>query len=101
MDRAELATRINTNHKIASKGVEAAIECGNDLREAQRRCQEAGYLWLGWVDANLDFGESQAQKYMLIARNPATARGSTINTALKFSGPAQHPRSRGAKPARI
>ena len=75
---AGLVSRINTAHRSAcgnaqkvfeygDKSVECAAECGRLLLEAKKIMTHGS--WLPWIEANLEFGERQAQKYLRTARD--------------------------------
>jgi chromosome segregation ATPase len=67
---AALAAEINTLHDSAQTAamtaVQYAAKCGQKLIEAKEACQHGG--WLNWLDANCRVKDSQAGKYMRIAR---------------------------------
>jgi phage N-6-adenine-methyltransferase len=65
----DLAQAIEAEHQAAVGAARVSLEhaarCGALLLEAQAQCET---LWSQWVDANLSFGERQAQKYMRLSR---------------------------------
>jgi hypothetical protein len=68
---ADLAARANVEHHAYETTQRAAlahaIAAGEALIEAKRL---AGHgRWLPWIEANCDFGERTARRYMLLARN--------------------------------
>jgi Protein of unknown function (DUF3102) len=88
---ADLVAQIERAHceaiRAASSAVDRAIACGELLiRKAEVRQHGR---WLDWVEANLSFGERQAQKYMRLAAHKAELANTnspsslfTINGAL-------------------
>lgn len=110
----KLATQINTAHRAAvsnaqkvfeysDKSMEYAAECGRLLLRAKEGVPHGE--WLPWIEANLEFEERQAQKYMRVAKNweaieaakaksePGTYFGS-INGALRLiAKPQPEPKS--------
>lgn len=65
----ELAYEINREHQLCSDAmgdaVQHAIRVGELLIEAKAKCQHGE--WLGWVEANCNFTDRTAQRYMRIA----------------------------------
>ena len=75
---ADLVAKINSAHRSAcgnaqkvfeysDKSMEYAAECGRLLIKAKEAVPRGE--WLPWIEAHLDFGERQAQKYARTAKN--------------------------------
>lgn len=75
---AHLVAKINSAHRSAcgnaekvfeysDKAMEYAAECGRLLLEAKKLVPHGE--WLPWIEAHIEFGERQAQKYTRIAKN--------------------------------
>jgi hypothetical protein len=79
-DLSRLAVTANAEHAAfettQTAALAHAIAAGEALIEA--KCMLGHGEWLPWVEANCDFGERTAQRYMRIARN--TSRVSDLRT---------------------
>jgi DNA N-6-adenine-methyltransferase (Dam)/Protein of unknown function (DUF3102) len=84
----ELAGRIEAEHqavhRAARTALEHAAECGRLLIEAKSSVGHGG--WLPWIEANLSFGERQAQKYMRLAQNTDALPDANSNSHLTIDG---------------